>query len=85
MGSRFPGPSTRGRGPTVPLPPLAVAKVELYNAMVEQRVDRAELCRRLNWHLPRVDRVLDVGHASRIDEIAHALAAVGKRIELRVV
>lgn len=53
--------------------------------MVEQRVDRAELGRRLNWHLPRVDRVLDVGHTSRIDEIARALAAVGKRIELRVV
>ena len=80
-----PRPSTRKRGPTVPLPPLVVAKVELYNAMVEQRVNRAELGRRLNWHLPRVDRVLDVGHTSRIDEIEHALAAVGKRIELRVV
>ncbi len=80
-----PRPSTRSRGPTVRLPPLAVAKVELYNAMVEQGVNRAELGRRLNWHLPRVDRVLDVGHTSRIDEIEHALAAVGKRIELRVV
>ncbi|MCY4073791.1 MAG: type II toxin-antitoxin system HicB family antitoxin [Acidobacteria bacterium] len=83
-GQPVPRPSRR-RGPTVPLPPLAGAKVELYNAMVEQGVNRAELGRRLNWERPRVDRALDVLHISRIDEIEHALAAVGKRIELRVV
>ena len=81
----IPRPSTRRRGPTVPLPPLTVAKVELYNAMLDQKVNKAELGRRLNWHLPQVDRVLDIRHASRIDQIEHALAAVGKRLDLRVV
>lgn len=81
----IPQPSTRKRGPTVRLPPLTVAKVELYNAMLKQKVNKTELGRRLNWHLPQVDRVLDIGHASRIDQVEHALAAVGKRLELRVV
>lgn len=81
----IPRPSTRKRGPTVALPPLVVAKVELHNAMIEQKVNKAELGRRLHWHLPQVDRVLDVRHASRIDQIEHALAAVGKRVELHVV
>lgn len=81
----IPLPSTRKHGPTVTLPPMMVAKVELHNAMLAQKVNKAELGRRLHWHPPQVDRVLDVRHASRIDQIEHALAAVGKRLELHVV
>ncbi len=82
----IPAPSAPGRGArTVPLPPLLVAKVELYNTMLAQRVNKAELGRRLRWHLPQIDRVLDVRHASRLDQLEQALAAVGKRLELHVV
>ncbi len=81
----IPRPATRARGRMVPLPPLMVAKVALYNTMLEQKVNKAELGRRLNWHLPQVDRVLDVRHASRVDQLEHALGAVGKRLELHVV
>lgn len=80
-----PPPTIGHDGPTVALPPLLVAKVELYNAMLAQRVNKAELGRRLRWHLPQVDRVLDIRHASRLDQLEQALAAVGKRLELRVV
>ena len=81
----IPRPTTRARGRMVQLPPLMVAKVALYNTMLEQKVNKAELGRRLNWHLPQVDRVLDVRHASRVDQLEHALGAVGKRLELHVV
>ena len=84
----IPSPSAPQHGamaPTVSLPPLLVAKVELYNTMLGQQVNKAELGRRLHWHLPQVDRVLDVRHASRLDQLEQALAAVGKRLELRVV
>ena len=81
----IPPPSKRQRGPMVDVPPLMVAKVELYNAMLKQKVGKTELGRRLNWHLPQVDRVLDVNHASRVDQLEHALGAVGKRLELHVV
>ena len=81
----LPAPSRRKRGPFVALPALMVAKVELYNAMLTQKVGKAELGRRLNWHLPQVDRVLDMTHASRVDQLEQALGAVGKRIDLHVV
>ena len=84
----IPSPSAPKHGamaPTVSLPPLLVAKVELYNTMLAQQANKAELGRRLHWHLPQVDRVLDVRHASRLDELEEALGAVGKRLELRVV
>ena len=81
----IPPPSMRKGGPAVALPPMMVAKVELHNAMLAQKVNKAELGRRLRWQSPQVDRVLDVRHASRIDQIEHALAAVGKRLELHVV
>ena len=82
----IPRPSKQKRGPAVSLSALTVAKVGLYQAMLEQRVNKAELGRRLNWHLPQVDRVLDIRHASRIDRVEHALAAVGKRLDhMRIV
>ena len=80
-----PAPSTRKRGTAVTVPALTAAKVGLHNAMLEQRVNKAELGRRLNWHLPQVDRVVDVHHRSRLDQLEHALQAVDKRLELNVV
>ena len=81
----IPRPSPRRRGPAVTLPPLMGAKVELYTAMLDQQIGKAELGRRLHWHLPQVDRVLNMTHASRVDQLEHALEAVGKRLELHVV
>ena len=60
----------------VEVPALAVPKIELYNAMREKRITKAELGRRLGWHMPQVDRVLDVHHASRMDRLQQALQAV---------
>src|SRR5690349_13970156 len=50
----------------VPLSALGMAKAALYNAMRNQGVGRAELARRLRWHLPQVNRVLDLRHASKM-------------------
>jgi antitoxin HicB len=46
----------------VPLSALGMAKAALYEAMREQGVGRAELARRLRWHLPQINRVLDLRH-----------------------
>jgi antitoxin HicB len=48
----------------VPLSGLGMAKAALYDAMISQGVGRAELARRLRWHLAQVNRVLDFRHAS---------------------
>ena len=55
-------------------------KVMVYQGMREQGEGKAELARRLRWHLPQVDRVLDVDHRSRLDRMDAALGATGKRL-----
>lgn len=42
----------------VVLPTLTAVKVTLYRTMQSQGVGKAELARRLGWHMPQVDRVL---------------------------
>jgi antitoxin HicB len=64
----------------VPLSALGMAKTALYDAMREQGVGRAELARRLRWHPPQVNRVLDLRHASRMEHVEAALAALGLRL-----
>ena len=72
---------TPSRGETyVILPTLTSVKVMLYQEMREQRVSKAELARRTGWHLPQVDRALDVQHRSRFDMMDAALGAVGKNL-----
>jgi antitoxin HicB len=57
----------------------------VYQAMTEQGVRKAELARRLGWHLPQVDRLFDLKHASRFDQIAAAARVLGRSIDVRVV
>jgi antitoxin HicB len=80
----IPEPSERG-GASVEVPALEASKIALYRAMRERSINKSELARRLHWHLPQVDRVLDVRHGSQIDQMEAALAAVGKRLVVNVV
>ncbi|MGE5270749.1 MAG: type II toxin-antitoxin system HicB family antitoxin, partial [Thiohalocapsa sp.] len=57
----------------VPLSALGMAQIALYEAMREKGVGRAELARRLRWHLPQVNRLLDLRHASKMEQIETAL------------
>ena len=79
----IPKPS-KVRRECVNVPALMVAKIGLYDAMRQQRIGKAELARRLQWHLPQVDRVLDVRHASRLDQMEQAVAAVNRRLSVTV-
>ena len=64
------------------LPTLTAVKVILYQGMRDQNIGKAELARRLGWHLPQVDRVLNVNHHSRLDQMDAALGAIGLRLEV---
>ena len=66
----------------VTLPTLTAVKVILYQGMREQGVGKAELARRLGWHLPQVDRVLDLQHRSRLDRMDAALGAIGRCLQV---
>ena len=77
----IPEPSIHSQGTyLIRLPALTKAKVDLYNAMREMGVTKTNLARRLGWHLPQVDRLLDVHHASRLDQLERAFEVLGKEL-----
>lgn len=81
----LPEPGALKRGmKMVELPPLAVAKVGLYRAMRDNKIGKADLARRMGVHLPQVDRLLDLRHKSKFDQVQAALGAVGYRMEIKV-
>ncbi|MEO7853680.1 MAG: type II toxin-antitoxin system HicB family antitoxin [Rubrivivax sp.] len=63
---------------------LEGAKLGVYQAMTEQGIKKAELARRLGWHMPQVDRLFDLRHASRLDQIEAAARALGRQLEVRL-
>lgn len=62
----------------------ATMKVLLFLACKQMEVTRAELARRLGWHREQVDRLFRIDHASRVDQIDAAMAAIGKTFDLEV-
>jgi antitoxin HicB len=81
----LPIPTSPKRGQrTVRPSALECAKLGVYRAMTEQGIRKAELARRLGWHLPQVDRLFDLHHASRLDQIEAAARALGKQLDVRV-
>lgn len=81
----LPVPSKPKRGqPTVRPSALECAKLGVYRAMTDQGIKKAELARRLGWHMPQVDRLFDLRHASRLDQIEAAARALGRHLDVRV-
>lgn len=68
----------------VALPTLTAAKVLLYQAMREDGLRKSDLAKRLSWHMPQVDRLLDVQHASRLDQLDAAFTALNRRMSVTV-
>jgi antitoxin HicB len=68
----------------VTLPALSEAKLALYTEMRRAGMGKAELARRLNCHLPQVDRLLDLMHNSRLDQLEAAFRALGKQLSIEI-
>lgn len=78
-----PLPSKVKRGEQwVSLPPSVWAKVLLLNEMLAQGVSASELARRLHTRPQDVNRVIDLGHTTKIDMLNLAMQALGKRFEI---
>jgi antitoxin HicB len=81
----LPAPSKATRGQkTVRPSALECAKLGVYQAMTEQGIKKSELARRLGWHMPQVDRLFDLRHASKLDQIEAAAIVLGRHIEVTV-
>jgi len=68
----------------VELPLSLSAKVLLLNEMLAQGVRPAELARRLGTSPQSVQRILRIHHTTKIDTVALAFKALGKRLDFRV-
>ena len=76
----LPGPSRPGGRPLVPLAPLVAAKAELYRAMRKAGITKAELARRIGISPQQAQRLFEIRHASRLDQIETAMRALGRRL-----
>ena len=63
---------------------MECAKLGVYQAMTEQGIKKSELARRLGWHMPQVDRLFDLRHASGLTQIEAAALVLGRRVEITV-
>jgi len=66
------------------IPALSEAKISLSVAMRQAGVRAAGLARRLNCRKSQIDRLLDLGHPSPLDQIEQALRVLGKRLVLNL-
>lgn len=82
---KVPPPSKPRRGEiAVPVAASVAAKVLLLNQMIDAGITASELARKLNTSPQAVNRIVDIHHATKIDTIAAALQALGRRLELSV-
>ena len=59
-----PMPSIAAEGQhTIPLPAIETAKVLLWNEMLQQKMRKADLARKMQVHQPQIDRLFDLRHA----------------------
>ncbi len=79
-----PPPSPKGRY-RVSLPTQTIVKVFVYQSMTDAGLKKADLARKLSWHAPQVDRLLDIRHATRLDQVDQALSSLGLRLDVDVV
>jgi antitoxin HicB len=78
----LPVPSVLPGLPTVRPSALESIKLGVYREMMAQGIRKTELARRLGWKPPQVDRLFDLGHASRLDQLEAAAKALGRHIEV---
>jgi antitoxin HicB len=80
-----PSPGTLKRGMRmVRVPALSEAKFRLYSALRDAGLKKIELARRMKISPSQVDRLLDITHHSKLDQIEAAFAAIGKRLTIDI-
>jgi antitoxin HicB len=64
-------------GEAVRVPALVAAKIALHNEMRRRGLRKSAMRKRLQWHRPQIDRLLDVRYASKMDQVEKAFDALG--------
>ncbi|MEC4590888.1 MULTISPECIES: type II toxin-antitoxin system HicB family antitoxin [Nitrospirillum] len=82
-GDAIPDPSPVNSDRSILIPSLVWAKVLVYRAMRAKEWRRADLQRAMGVDKTVISRLLNVHHASRMDQIDQALAALGVDLDIR--
>jgi antitoxin HicB len=78
-----PAPSKARAGERLIALPLSVsAKVLLLNTMIERQVRPSELARLMGVKPQEVNRIIDLGHTTKIDTVADAMSALGRELDV---
>jgi antitoxin HicB len=80
----IPSPSAARGRPLVSIPPLTAAKALLYQELRAQHISIRQLAHKLQCAYPVAHRLLDVSRKTRVDDIAKAFQALGKRVVIGV-
>jgi antitoxin HicB len=81
----LPVPSVRPDLPTVCPSAVESIKLSIYSEMLAQGIRKAELARRLGWKGSQVDRLFDLNHASKLEQLELAAKALGRHISVALV
>jgi len=83
-GKELPKSSTK-RGRSVVRPSLiAEMKLGIYQSMRVAKIRKTDLARRMGVALMQINRLLDLTHSSRIEQLEAAYGALGKRIHVEL-
>ena len=63
---------------------VASLKAELYSALRSAGIRKTELARRMGIHKQQVERLLDIDHASRIEQLEAAFSALQMRVIVEI-
>jgi len=63
---------------------LECAKLGVYQRMLDQGVKKTELARRLGWHLPQIERLFNLRHQSKFEQIEAAARVLGLDVMVQV-
>ena len=78
-----PLPSSPKRGEVVVVLPASVwAKVLLLNLMLKKSVKKAELAKLINIKPQEMTRLIDLRHATKIDQLQRAVMALGAELQI---
>lgn len=68
----------------VHLPALVALKIELHNAMLRKNTGKAALARKLGFNGGQMERLLDIGYASKVEALEQALYLLGYDVRVTI-
>jgi antitoxin HicB len=81
----IPAPSKiRAKDDFITLPLQTEMKIRMYESMRESGTKKADLARKMKLHRQEIERLLDFEHATSLNKIESAFAAMGKTLKIEV-